>query len=130
MKTTYIPTVKELTEAYKISDESAERILIIFKTNKKQTLLDLADDWNLSTNFMEYDSIKELKLTLINILSENFGVEALRDEKFYDSYFGNAIASYVNTGHSYALTLLWNHVNDQLLWASYGDFVEAYEENA
>lgn len=57
-----------------------------------------------------------------DVLLEGYGVEHIRGED------GHAVASYVNTGDTYATTLLLDLTEDSFLVTSYGDWVEAYEQ--
>lgn len=74
------------------------------------------------------DTIYE-KLTVVNELMEGHGIESIRvDEKlYYDSYYGNSIASYINLGDTYTLTIIYNHIELEWEVISWGDFFEAKE---
>jgi hypothetical protein len=56
--------------------------------------------------------------------SAYFGVEAIRSESQWDNYYGDVVALYLNTGDSYACTLLYDTVKDEFHLISWGDWVE------
>jgi hypothetical protein len=57
-----------------------------------------------------------------DVLLEGHGIEYIRDAS------GSAVAGYVNTGATYATTLLYDIERDAFEVTSYGDWVEAYEK--
>ena len=74
---------------------------------------------------------REIALEMLNELIETCGVEAIEDNRFYvDRYYGNIVASYLNTGDSYATTLLLDHIDNRWRLTSWGDFVESLDERA
>lgn len=70
---------------------------------------------------------KDCKLSALNELLELHGVEAIRDEHSWDRYYGDCIAEYLNTGDSYAATIVLDHQRGKWLLTSWGDFVESRE---
>lgn len=67
----------------------------------------------------------EIKLSALDELLGTCGVESIESPTiFVDSYYGNKVASYLNTGDSYATTLLLNHVHSRWQLTSWGDFCE------
>jgi len=56
-----------------------------------------------------------------------FGVEAVRSEGAWDSYYGDVVAEYVNTGDTYNATLLHDIEDDEIYLTTYGDWVQAWE---
>lgn len=70
---------------------------------------------------------KDCKLSALNELLGMFGVEAVRDENTWDRYYGDVVAEYLNTGDSYAATLVLDHQRGKWLLTSWGDFVETME---
>ncbi len=113
----------ELAKAWKLSDETAEKILAVCKMNTKEL-----DEFIEKEEMMIYPSSqrKEMILQVVNKLSENWGIEDIRDTRFDHRYFGNAVASYVNTGDPYCLTLVWDHSDDKFIWTSRVDWIESY----
>lgn len=69
----------------------------------------------------------EAVLEEVDKLIDGHGVEAIRDENAYDSYYGDVIAEYVNTGDAYSATLLYDVREHTFHVTSYGDWYEAYE---
>jgi len=72
---------------------------------------------------------KDCKLSALNELFDMHGVEAIRT-KWWSRYYRDCIAEYLNTGESYAPTLLLDHKRGKWLLTSYGDFVESLPETA
>lgn len=68
-------------------------------------------------------------LDYLDNLLETYGVEPLNHERAWDSYFGNAIALYLNRGETYTGTLLYSVEEDKILLTSWGDYLEQWEEN-
>ncbi len=74
---------------------------------------------------------KDCKLSALNELLDGMhGVEAIREEGAWDRYYGDCIAEYLNTGDSYAATILLDHARGKWMLTSWGDFVEAREMSA
>ncbi len=62
----------------------------------------------------------------LNAVLGTFGVEAIRG-RHVDNYHGDIQAEYLNTGDTYAVTLLLDHERDTILITSWGDWVEQNE---
>jgi hypothetical protein len=69
-------------------------------------------------------SHNEIVLSALDELLATFGVECIETSEVISNYHGYARASYLNTGDSYAKTILLDH--KELTWrlVSWGDFVE------
>lgn len=71
---------------------------------------------------------REQKLEALNELLGTYGVEALRVEgAWVDSYHGDIVASYLNTGDTYSNTLVVDSESGRWRLTSWGNFYEAYE---
>jgi len=69
------------------------------------------------------------KLEALNELIDGFGIESSRMENYYkDHYWSDCICLYVNQGDSYALTIIYDVVNDRFEFTSWGDWIEAMEQ--
>lgn len=69
-----------------------------------------------------------LKLAALDELLGTYGVEAIQPEgAWVDRYYGSNVASYLNTGETYAPTLLLDHEQQRWKLTSWGDFLEAWE---
>lgn len=67
-------------------------------------------------------------LMMANLLLHGYGVESCRDERAWvDSYYGDIIALYVNTGETYDTTLLYDTEAKEFLVISWGDWYEAWD---
>lgn len=65
----------------------------------------------------------------INEVTECHGVEAISIEGVWiDNYHGSAIATYCNTGDTYAATIMLDSESGEFIISSWGDFLEAWEE--
>ena len=77
-----------------------------------------------------YPNRREIKLEALDELLGTCGVEAISDERIYiDHYHGNTVASYLNTGDSYAETLLFDNYENKWKLTSWGDFVESLDDH-
>lgn len=73
-------------------------------------------------------SRQEKMLIAFDALFDCHGIEAIRVEgAWVDNYHGDVIASYVNTGDTYCLTLVLDHETGELILTSYGDWLEEWE---
>jgi len=71
---------------------------------------------------------RELKLAALDELLGTYGVEVIQSlEAWTDSYHGSIIASYLNTGDTYAPTLLLDHEQERWKLTSWGGFYEDWE---
>ena len=101
------------------------------------------DDDELIDDFLgEFKSVKHLRkqcynppdtlterLEALNELIEGFGIEAIRIENYYhDRYWDNCIGLYVNMGDTYILTIIYNVIDNQFEFTSWGDFYEFKEQ--
>jgi hypothetical protein len=67
-------------------------------------------------------------LMMANSLLHGYGVVSCRDERAWvDSYYGDTIALYVNTGETYDTTLLYDTEAKEFLVISWGDWYEAWD---
>lgn len=77
-----------------------------------------------------YPNRREIKLEALDELLKTHGVEAITDERIYiDRYHRNIVASYLNTGESYAETLLFDNYENKWKLTSSGDFVESLDSH-
>jgi hypothetical protein len=71
----------------------------------------------------------EEKLKALNELIDGFGIESSRMEGYYKNhYWSDCICLYVNQGESYAITIIYDVVNDRFEFTSWGDWIEAMEQ--
>jgi len=74
------------------------------------------------------DTIQE-RLTALNELIDGFGIEAIRIEGYHhDNYWDDCIGLYVNLGDTYILTIIYNVIDRQFEFTSWGDFYESKEK--
>lgn len=67
-------------------------------------------------------------LAVANELLDGHGVEPLRAGYVFDRYYGDIAALYVNTGETYARTLLYETRDGNFIVTSVGDWVEDHQE--
>ena len=68
----------------------------------------------------------EIKLEALNELLGGCGVECIEvDGRHVDSYYMNTVASYINLGETYAVTLLLDHEPCRWSLTSWADFYES-----
>lgn len=71
----------------------------------------------------------ELVMCALNDIFEMHGVEALHaPEHWVDNYHGDIIATYLNTGDTYAETIVHDSESGEFLVTSWGDWFEAWEQ--
>jgi hypothetical protein len=66
-------------------------------------------------------------LEFANKAMDLHGVEAVRDPSQWDEYYGDVVCLFVNTGDSYATTLVYDVQRDTFLVQGWADWVERYE---
>jgi len=85
------------------------------------------DTWVHQCHYLPRQS--ERVLSALNELLEMHGVEGLRIEgEHVDNHYYDIVATYLNTGDSYAPTILLDHERNKWRLTSCGDFVEAREQ--
>lgn len=67
-------------------------------------------------------------LEYVNKAINAHGIEAIRGGGEWDSYYGDSVALYVNTGDTYNPTILYDTVRGKLELTTMGDFVERYSD--
>lgn len=66
-----------------------------------------------------------LVMFALNHVFDCHGVEPVRLEgEWVDSYHGDIVATYINTGDTYASTIVLDSESGEYLLTSYGDYVE------
>lgn len=67
---------------------------------------------------------EEQQLVALNELMDCFGVESIVDKQTQE-----CVARYVNTGDTYAATVVWDMEEREFILTSWGDWFEAYQMN-
>jgi hypothetical protein len=74
------------------------------------------------------DRITE-QMEVLNELIDGFGIESIRIEDYWHSnYWQDVIGVYVNLGDTYILTIIYNVIDNQFEFTSWGDFYESKEQ--
>jgi len=66
----------------------------------------------------------DLALKIVDLILDTHGVEAIRGEESNDPYYGDVVATYCNTGDTYAATILYDVGRGRFELTSWGDWVE------
>jgi len=64
----------------------------------------------------------EMVMHAVDALTNGHGVEAIRKDTYVDRYHGDIVATYVNTGHSDALTIIHESRTGKFVLCSEGDW--------
>ena len=67
----------------------------------------------------------ELVMQALDELLGMCGVEPIRTEEWIDPYYGDIRAVYLNTGDTYAGTIVLDHKKCRYMLTTYGDYVES-----
>ena len=103
--------------------EAAEKAAAILNGTLDPETVEATEDWVRQCFHRPRES--ELKMHALNALFDCHGVEAIHNERSYvDSYHGDIIATYLNTGDTYATTVLLESSTGRFVVTSYGDWVE------
>lgn len=73
------------------------------------------------------DNDNEMRMSALDELCLTHGVEAIRTSEYIDRYHHDIRASYLNTGDTYAITILLDHRALRWRLTGWGDFVESLE---
>ena len=108
------PTAKEISTAFpKLTPEQAEEL-----ARALQTAVD-SDDENAPDEAME----------AANRILNGHNVEGIRGEDYQvDKYWMDTVLLYVNLGDTYDTTILYDTEDKEFSIGSWGDFMEAWEE--
>lgn len=69
------------------------------------------------------------QMEALNELIDGFGIESIRIEDYWHSnYWQDVIGVYVNLGDTYILTIIYNVIDNQFEFTSWGDFYESKEQ--
>lgn len=69
----------------------------------------------------------EMRMSALDELCLTHGVEPIRTSEYIDRFHGDIRASYLNTGDTYAITILLDHRDLKWRLMSWGDFVESLD---
>jgi hypothetical protein len=124
---------QDLMDYWKIDSVRLHLVRAIIELDNDETIDDCLGMFNSVQQLRKQcynrpDTIQE-KLTAINELIDGHGVEAIQvsSELYQDRYYGNCIGEYVNLGDTYELTVIWNTIDHEFEFISWGDYFEAKE---
>jgi hypothetical protein len=122
---------EQLAEAFDVSMDDAKLAMRIIRY--KVNPVDMPERFpNTFSTYQHLDTDKwgtdhECRMSALNELLGTHGVEAVRTSEFIDRYHLDIRASYLNTGDTYATTILLDHRDEKWRLTSWGDFVESLE---
>ena len=121
------PGVKTLMTHLGVERDKAQRIRGLMDGSAKTRTYASVVAWESQL----YNPSKRLDRALLAINEEldTFGVEPIRAADHYDSYWGDTVALYCNTGDSYGATILYDVQRDSWYVTSYGDWIDQYERS-
>mgnify|MGYP001079359508 CR=1 FL=1 len=116
-----------LMEVWQVDSKQIE---LIFKViNRKVDLSQFESVNRLRSQCFNPPDILNEKMEALNELIDGFGIESSRMEGYYKNhYWSDCIGLYVNQGESYAITIIYDIVNDRFEFTSWGDWIEAIEQ--
>jgi len=105
---------------------AAEKAVDIIKGTLDPESVEATEDWVRQCFHRPRESA--LKMHALNALFDLHGVEAIHVQgEWVDGHYGDIVATYLNTGDTYAATIVLVSGTGEFLLTSWGDFVEAYE---
>jgi hypothetical protein len=112
-----------MTECLELCEDqdAAELLHAILNGERDPREVDSCDSW--VRQCYHEPSLVEQQLEAANGLMNCHGVEAILSE----GSWGECLMSYVNTGDTYAPTLVFDAEEHDFMVTSWGDWVEAYE---
>jgi hypothetical protein len=116
-------TSKELTKAWGISEETANKILEVCKM-KLAELKKFAEKENIKVPYYHCKR-KDYILWIVKRLANKYEVETNHGFSWVNGTYISEYASYIYTGNLSDITLLWDIDKDKLLWVSYMGWIEA-----
>ena len=122
--------IKEMMQAFCIDASTANRIYALVYENAEYNDNLLRHTGNISRYSQGFRMEQwEGILTEIDLLTDSHGVENVTQEENTEQGYPKLNFSFVNQGESYALTVLYDHINNRFELCSIGDFQEE-KENA
>lgn len=116
-----------LMEAWQVDSETIDLIYQVINGEVDLSQFESVNQWR-SQCYNPPNELEE-KMKALNELIDGFGIESSRMEGYYKNhYWSDCICLYVNQGESYALTIVYDVVNDQFEFTSWGDWIEAMEQ--
>ena len=125
---------EQLVEAFDVSLDDAKLAIKVIRY--KVNPVDMPDKFPNTFSTYQYltsqiercwGTDNECRMSALNELLGTHGVEAIRTSEFIDRYYFDIRASYLNTGDTYAATILLDHRDEKWRLTSWGDFVESLE---
>lgn len=106
--------------------DAAEKSAAILNGTLDPESVDAVDTW--VRQCFHRPSQLELVMHALNALLDCHGVEAIHVEgAWVDHYYGDIIATYINTGDAYTETVLLESEGDAFVLTTYGDWLQAWE---
>ena len=106
LETSFASKFKKGFKDFGLDDKEMKTILSIIKSAKNDRAVDAA------------------LVKIDKMIDGTFGTESIRGSAFFDRFWQDTIAIYLNTGDTYNTTLLYNVVSETWMITSMGDFVD------
>ena len=126
MKNLKYETNKEISRCLNITLSQAKQMKRIINAITNDYLLTFKSVENWCKECYNIPSLTELKLCALNELIEGYGTEAITGPEYINNYCMYINAVYINTGDTYALTVLFDYRTNKFSLTSFGDYVEKY----
>jgi len=88
----------------------------------KDELAELVEDLRVAKSFGKYNDLSDL-MNAVSEAARGFGTESIREEDLQDRYWGDTRGVYINMGDQYALTLIFDAVDNQFYVTDYETYV-------
>ena len=116
------PSIGRIQKFFGIDNAKAETVRGLLDRSIDPESLPIIKNW-LKTMQHEPRKIEKI-MEALNVTLEMFGIEAIRFEDWIDNYYCDICATYLNTGDTYAPTILYDTKNKKFILTTFGDFVE------
>jgi hypothetical protein len=116
--------VEDLEDFFQIDNGAANNIRALFGGGLHPDDFESVKKWELQCyNELPYD---DKFMCALNELIGGFGVEPIRLEGSWDSYYGDVVAEYINTGDTYSATIVHDIREDEYEFTTWGDWYEKH----
>ncbi len=122
-------TSKEIVQALNIEPEQVTQIKAVLRLVDFEEVKEYADTLghDIFGQFYHNPKLEHAQLLLLDAIIGTCGIEVLNspENDCQDSWNWTPDFEYLNTGDTYALTIMYSHSEDKYFLASWGDVAEA-----
>lgn len=109
-----------------VSNENCRTILDLVEGKIEVDLRSHSEKFKGTANWVDqchsYPSPQELVMSALNDMIDGFGIEAIRNPDNSD----HILATYVNTGDTYSVTVVYDHERDEYVLTTWGDWYSGW----